>query len=83
MRSLRGFGHGPIDAFPSPLQAHQVIGNGQSLSPEPFENPRFDPLIEVVIDGAGRAEAFPGDGLLVDSSAQHIEDTFFIKSDST
>ena len=71
-----GLGHGPVDALPGPLQALEIVVNGQSLSPEPLENPSFNPLREIVIDGAGWAEALPGHSLPMNSSTQHIKDAF-------
>jgi hypothetical protein len=46
--------------LPSPLQAQEVVINGQSLSPEPLENPSLDPLGEVVRCWAGRSALWAG-----------------------
>jgi hypothetical protein len=72
----RCLGHGSINALPGPLQTYKVVVNRQSLRPEPFKNSSFDPLGEVVVDGAGQAEGLPGQGLPMDSSAQQIKDAF-------
>ena len=51
----RGFGHGPIDALPRPVQALQVIIDRQGLSPQLGKHPSLDPLGKIVVDRARRA----------------------------